>query len=575
MRTDPSTGATTILAGTPGASSCTDGSTGATSGVSDVEGITADGTNLYTVGACGVRVIDLSTGATHTIDIGGTPPASYTNLYSAVTLASSGGQSWLFATDNWDAQIAKINPATGATSVFYTYTDPPCCGASSDSLFGITSDSNNLYVPIRAGGTGPNLVTSVSLADGSRGSIAIATDSGPLTSIGGYLYAVAYNHSCGNFEVCGQSRGSHIAQISKADGSTTWLAGAGIGHQNGTGTQAWFTSITGITTDGTRLFVSDGGANRVRVAVAASPLPASESPYDNSAIPVAYGKAATLAGNTTTTSTTTPGAGTAASFYSPSGLTVIGHTAYVGVGDGISKVDLTNGTVSMFAGQPGNPGDTDALTGSAAQLSAYSLTTDGTYLYSTNGTEIHRTDVTTGATNILSESGLDNGTLAFGADGYLYEGGDSTAVRRFDPVTGAEADVWTPPSGRASNVDDVVGIAADASGLWIAHDQVGELNGPEDLHLAHVSYAGETSPIGKSTPPSLFSRWASCLPVTRSTSPGPRRRVTEPQSPRCYTALSSRPARSAPSPAGIAPASTTDVDGVGGSGVHSGKSHGK
>jgi RHS repeat-associated protein len=293
-----------------------------------------------------------------------------------------------------------------------------------------------------------------------------------------------------NSVVGGPLRGSHLAQISKIDGSTTWIAGAGVGYQNGTGTQAWFSSITGITTDGTRLFIADGAANRLRTATAASPLPANESPYDNNAIPVPYGRAATLAGNTTTTTTTTAGVGTAASFAGPLGLTVIGSTGYVGGSDGISKVNLATGAVSMFAGQPGTPGDTDALTGSAAQLSAGALTTDGTYLYAANGTEIRRIDVTTGATSLLTESGV-SGSLAFGADGYLYEGGAGT-VRRFDAITGAYTTAWSPPVDGAGFIDDVVGIAADASGLWIAYSEAGLGSHDKSLSIAHVSYGGST-----------------------------------------------------------------------------------
>jgi RHS repeat-associated protein len=480
MRTDPATGATTILAGTPGSPSCTDGTTGAASGVQSVNGMTSDGTNLYTVGACGLRSINLSSGATSTI-ISANSPYTGAQIFGDVTLATSGGRTWLFVTHPGFGTIEKIDQNTGAAVVFYTYPDQP---ADTMNLAGMTSDATSLFVIANTGTLAENFISVISLADASRTNIPPSVHASQLTSVGGYLYLDDFNDYC-RPSYCTQAQGMHVVQIAKSNGARTFIAGAGQGHQNGTGTKAWFTNLTTVSTDGTDLYVTDG--NRLRRVKKVPALPATESPSDNNALAVPYGKVVTVAGNGS--NMTTAGTGIAASFNGPSGMAIIGKNAYVSGADAISKVDLTTGQTTLLAGQPGSGGDADALDGPDAQIEGGAMTTDGTFLYTAQGDEIRRVDVQTGATSLLSNFG-GGGALAFGADGNLYQG-NVNFVDRIDPSTGASTQIWSAPTSLAVE-DGVAGVAADASGLWVAHIGYGADNGPEFLFVAHISYAGVT-----------------------------------------------------------------------------------
>jgi hypothetical protein len=56
-----------------------------------------------------------------------------------------------------------------------------------------------------------------------------------------------------------------VQRISKADGSVVDVAGVlNAGYADGTGTDAWFDTITGLATDGANLWVVDHN-NRLRV----------------------------------------------------------------------------------------------------------------------------------------------------------------------------------------------------------------------------------------------------------------------------------------------------------------------
>ena len=104
-----------------------------------------------------------------------------------------------------------------------------------------------------------------------------------------------------------------IRQIAMATGAVTTLAGNGtIGDADGTSTGARFSSPTGITTDGTNLYIADTGNNKIRQIVIAS------------------GVVTTLAGPGpgTTTSGNVDATGTAARFNRPIGITTDGTNLY-------------------------------------------------------------------------------------------------------------------------------------------------------------------------------------------------------------------------------------------------------
>src|SRR5205823_5399584 len=92
-----------------------------------------------------------------------------------------------------------------------------------------------------------------------------------LTSAGDYLY----NSSGTNGNTYSQPQ---IRRITKATGAIGAVAGTTTsGYWDGTGADAFFGQvITGIATDGTRLWVADTNNNRFRKVVATQSLPAGQ-----------------------------------------------------------------------------------------------------------------------------------------------------------------------------------------------------------------------------------------------------------------------------------------------------------
>jgi hypothetical protein len=115
-----------------------------------------------------------------------------------------------------------------------------------------------------------------------------------------------------------------IRKIVIASGAVTTLAGSPTGASgaaDGTGTAATFNYPTGITTDGTNLYVVDTYNNKIRKIVLASGLVSS----------------LTGTANMTMTTGALDGAGTEATFYYPTDLTTDGTNLYV--------VDQYNNTI--------------------------------------------------------------------------------------------------------------------------------------------------------------------------------------------------------------------------------------
>jgi hypothetical protein len=112
-----------------------------------------------------------------------------------------------------------------------------------------------------------------------------------------------------------------IRKIEIASGVVTTLAGSAgtSGYTDGTMSAARFNSPSGLTTDGTNLYVADTGNNNIRQ------------------VAIATGVVTTLAGSATGASGYTDGTGPAARFTSPFGLTTDGTNLYV--------VDTGNNTI--------------------------------------------------------------------------------------------------------------------------------------------------------------------------------------------------------------------------------------
>jgi NHL repeat len=184
-----------------------------------------------------------------------------------------------------------------------------------------------------------------------------------------------------------------IRKIVIATGAVTTLAGNGSGNADGTGTAATFNSPYGITTDGTNLYVTDQGNHRIRKIV------------------IATGAVTTLAGNG---SGNADGTGTAATFNFPHGITTDGTNLYIADESNyrIRKIVIATRVVTTLAGD--GQGSADG-TGTAATFRFPSdLTSDGTNLYVADRANhrIRKIVMTTGAVTTLAGNALGstNGT---------------------------------------------------------------------------------------------------------------------------------------------------------------------
>jgi hypothetical protein len=149
-----------------------------------------------------------------------------------------------------------------------------------------------------------------------------------------------------------------------------------------------FNSPSGITTDGTYLYVTDTGSNTIRIIV------------------ISTGEAFIFAGSTSGAAGSTNGTGTEALFNGPTGITTDGTNLYVADkgNNAIRKIVISTGAVTLFAGSStGASGSTDS-TGTAALFNGPSgITSDGYSLYvsDTGNDSIRRIVISTAAVTTL------------------------------------------------------------------------------------------------------------------------------------------------------------------------------
>ncbi len=184
-------------------------------------------------------------------------------------------------------------------------------------------------------------------------------------------------------------------------GNVTTVAGVAgfVGSTDGTGSAALFQKPFGLATDGTTLFITDQGNQTVR------------------AMNIASGAVTTIAGSAGAAGFT-DGAGSAARFNAPAGITIANGNLYIcdSLNHTIRQMVIATGQVSTLAGSPGVAGAVDALAGpgSAARFNApKGITTDGTFLYvadSSNNT-IRRIDPTSGAVATLAGNSFFSGSV--------------------------------------------------------------------------------------------------------------------------------------------------------------------
>jgi len=260
-----STGVVTTVAGT-GSSGSADNTTGTSASFDKPYGVTTDGTNLYVADRNNhlIRKIVISTGVVTTVaGTGSSGSANGTgtsaSFYFPYGITTDGTN--LYVADRYNYLIRKIVISTGVvTTVAGTGSSGSANGtgtsASFDKPYGVTTDGTNLYVAdyynhlIRKIVISTGVVTTVA-GTGSSGSVngtgtsASFDKPSGITTDGTNLYVVDSNNHL-------------IRKIVISTGVVTTVAGTGsFGSANGTGTSASFDNPSGITTDGTNLYVGD------------------------------------------------------------------------------------------------------------------------------------------------------------------------------------------------------------------------------------------------------------------------------------------------------------------------------
>jgi hypothetical protein len=307
----------TKFAGT-GSSGSADGTRTAASFQNPV-GITTDGTNLYVADARNhlIRKIVISTGVVTTVagtgssgSVDGTGTGASLNLPIGITVDETN----LYVVEQDNYMIRQIVISTGVvTKVAGTGSSGSADGTGTSASFnkpvGITTDGTNLYV----GDSDNNLIRKIVISTGVVTTLAGTGSSGSVNATG---TSASFNTPRGittdgtNLYVA-DALNHLIRQIVISTGVVTTLAGtAGTsGSSNGTGTSASFYQPSGITTDGTNLYVGDGENHLIRQIV------------------ISTGVVTTLAG--TGSSGSVDGTGTGASFSRPYAVTTDGTDLYV------------------------------------------------------------------------------------------------------------------------------------------------------------------------------------------------------------------------------------------------------
>ncbi len=277
-------GDVTTLAGTAGSEGVSDG-TGAAASFWYPSGITSDGSSLFLMSKESpvdifnpntffIRKIDIATGEVTTV------PGSYTPLAGFLT---TDGTSLFRAVGSG---VYQINPSTGTVSTLATI--------GNASFKGITTDGTYLYLSASNGSN--NLIYRVEIATGtdtvfvdddSFGSLnGITTDGSSLyvadmsnnvihkidvaaatTSVFAWdaklLNVEALTSDGVNLYFSKPSVSPAIGKVDIATATVEWLVGyqTGQGSADGDVMTAQFFSPTSFTTDGSSLFVTDGGNN--------------------------------------------------------------------------------------------------------------------------------------------------------------------------------------------------------------------------------------------------------------------------------------------------------------------------
>ncbi len=360
--------------------------------------------------------------------------------------------------------IRQIVISTGVVTTFAGTTGVPGSsdgtGTSASFIgpFGIARDGVNLYVADTDIDTGNSTIRQIVISTGVVTTLAGVAET--FGSSDGTASAALFNKpesitTDGTNLYLTDTENFTIRKIVISTGAVTTLAGTALssGFTDATGAAARFDSPSGITTDGTNLYVADTDNSSIRQIV------------------ISTGAVTTLAGNGRVGSTDGPGP--SAEFNVPNGITTDGTNLYVVDTENftIRKIVISTGAVTTLAGTAGLSGSIDAIGVNASFLSPQGIVTDGVNLYvtDTDNDTIRKIVISTGeVTTLAGTAGSPGSTDGTGPsaqftspEGITTDGtnlyvadSDNETIRRIVIATG----VVTTLAG-------VPGVQADVDGL--------------------------------------------------------------------------------------------------------------
>ncbi len=254
-----------------------------------------------------------------------------------------------------------------------------------------------------------------------------------------------------------------IRKIATDTGNVSTIAGAtGIwGSADGAGSLARFSNPTGITTDGSNLYVVDGGAQTIRKIV------------------IATNTVTTLAGTAYITGSV-DGTGAAASFLSPTSITIGGSNLYVAdtYNSTIRKIVIATGVVTTIAGTANAKGNVDGIGAAARFFFPKAITNDGTNLYvadSENNT-IRKIVIATGMVTTFATSRSSFAPNSITTDGTNLYVADANAIYKVVIATGTATALAgaagvagsADGTGTAAHFNNPSGMDTDGANLYVA-----------------------------------------------------------------------------------------------------------
>ena len=398
--------------------------------------------SAYTYAKDAFSVIEQATGKMNPLGaLDGTGESGrVTNPMSAVY---AGGQ--VYIADYANHSIRRLNPSTGQITTFAGglgiagYQNGTGTAARFSSPRGITTDGLNLYVM----DTGNGYIRRIVISSGDVTSISGAGVTGYVdgtSATSRYSTAAESIATDGTYIYVADGGNNAIRKVTIATGDSITLAGAAAGgFVNATGGAARFNNPYGITTDGTTVYVADYSNHCVRQ------------------IDIATAVVTTFAGVCTAAGATDNVTGATARFNGPIAVTIDPTFSNVYVAEygahKIRRVNISTNFVSSIAGSYGTTGSNDGTGASARFNQPRGLATDGTdIVVSDYGNSVIRktviaSGVTTTLAGIANAWGYANSTASqtrlYSPRGmamvnnllYVLDSGSCT-LREFDPSTG-------------------------------------------------------------------------------------------------------------------------------------------